>query len=91
MWTDACLQVLSFATCTILLYFTLTHAYTFTYTTAQEEVELSILSESALREMLLDNLIIDSSLIRATTVIGQGTAAAAPVDFACRITCSLAY
>ena len=40
------------------------------------DLEKNVLSEGSLRELLMnDKIIIDSSLLQVTTIIGQGTAA----------------
>ena len=36
------------------------------------ELDVNALSQSALRDVLMEDLIVDSSLIRVTTIIGQG-------------------
>ena len=91
---DKCILISSTLSFNHILSYSLTHTHLhqspYTHTTKHriQTIELNILSESALREMLLEDLIIDSSFIRVTTVIGQGTAAA--TGFACRIMCSVA-
>ena len=50
------------------------HTHSHTHTGKEMDLENNAFSESSLREVLLDDLIIDSSLLKVTTIIGQGTA-----------------